>query len=222
MKVPRETTNRLIQLSRENKTSLTATLETLLAGVVFSHLPESTVDRVVSNGAISLRRFLPYDVVDDDKIGAWVTGYEFEHRRPKADPTEFSWSEARQVRQRIADELAKKRSDATSALLRWVSDIPKWFLEKEGTERGGTFEVSNLGVYKPGPAQSRDGGWNIGKMVFSQCGSVAGSGFSVSVVTGGDGCMTLAFSWLEGIVGGVWVENVIDSTRQRIDDLVSQ
>ncbi|KAF2465683.1 uncharacterized protein BDR25DRAFT_294701 [Lindgomyces ingoldianus] len=217
-----QATTRLVQVSRENKTSVTATLECLVAAAIFSHLPGAEegggVDRVTACGATSLRRFLLKEMVSDESLGCWVSRYGFEHRRTrKGDP--FSWAEARKVRQTINKELDKKGKDSTVGLLRWVPDLHKFFLGKMGKERGDSFELSNVGVFKASRMVEGEGCWRVGKVVFSQSGNVVGAGFEVSVVTGGDGCLVLGIAWLEGVVEGSWIEMVIGSLRAGIEEL---
>lgn len=59
--------------------------------------------------------------------------------------------------------------------------------------------------------------WKVGKMVFSRCAFVSGSAISTSVVTGGDGCLVLGFSWQEGIVEEELVDEVMAGVREEIE-----
>ncbi|KAF2715545.1 hypothetical protein K504DRAFT_422419 [Pleomassaria siparia CBS 279.74] len=103
-------------------------------------------------------------------------------------------------------------ADGTSG----VSDLQDLFTKKIGTRRAASFEVSNIGVFR---VEDREG-WQIGRTVFSQCGSVVGPAIMVSVATGRDGCLCLVFRWLEGNVEASLVKEVINSVREGLGGLL--
>ncbi|KAF2728216.1 hypothetical protein EJ04DRAFT_581496 [Polyplosphaeria fusca] len=216
------TTEKLLALSRANKTSLTATLETLVASAVFTLLDQKhTTLRV--DGPISLRRFLTLKDQGqgiEDALGTFTGQYFHTHTRASEAGDAISWPEARAVRSSITTELAKNGKDSTVGLLRWVSDLQKFFEEKVGQPRGGTFELSNVGVFEArggGNKGENEESWRIGRVVFSQSMGTTGPAFSCSVVTGADGCCVLAFNWLEEGPGELDVEKVMQEVRKRID-----
>ena len=124
------------------------------------------------------------------------------------------------MRATIQTELAKKGSDNTVSLLRYVSDMHKYFTEKVGQERKSSFELSNLGVVKTEAGSGE--GWKLGRCVFSQSPNITGPPLCCSVVTGGDGCCTLAFSWLEGVLEDEMVRAVVDGVEKQILRLVAE
>lgn len=56
----------------------------------------------------------------------------------------------------------------------------------------------------------------IGRMVFSQSASVIGCAIQVSVITGGDGCLVLVFSWQKGVVEDEFVEEVMGMVEREV------
>jgi hypothetical protein len=219
------TTTKLAQVSRREEASVTATLQCLLAASLFANLPAAEYERVKIEGPISMKRFL--DVREDQMTNA-IAQYAYLHKRPASPPTEgrltskvlqnFSWAAARAVKATIAAELAKKGRDSPIALLKYVSDMHKFFLEKLGKPRSPTAELSNVGVW---PGRQESGAeWSIGRMVFSQCPSPVASPFSISVVTGGDGNVSLNFCWPEGAVEEETMTRVIEGVREGVEGLV--
>lgn len=230
-----QSTKRLIQLSKENTTTITGTLQCLVAASVLYHLDANAWIHV--DGAVSLRRFLQKGykekgIVVEDSIGAWVSQYDYNHRRRPLSPSTtaspqsvidlFSWSEARNVKAAITKELSKNLKDSVVNLLRWIPNLPKWFqgMTNPPKARTDSFEFSNVGVFKA-PKGGRDGEevWKVGRCIFSQCGAVTGAAIGVSVVTGGDGCIVVGFSWLEGIVDNVFMAKVMSGLKEGVQGL---
>ena len=223
----RDNTQKSLIASRTNSTTLTATAQTLLAATLFEHLPSERYSRLMGTGAISLRRFMPKDIIDDDSMGTYVSAYKFMHLRTTSkvnhghdnEIERFSWDEARRVKSAIDAELDKKGHDSVVGLLRYAGDLLAFLNKKVGKERDQSFEVSNIGVFKSAPANSGENVWSVGRMVFSQSANVAGPALEASLVTGGDGRLTLGFSWLEGIVDGDWVETVMTALKRNMENL---
>ncbi|KAF2258873.1 hypothetical protein CC78DRAFT_417693, partial [Lojkania enalia] len=221
----------LVLRSREHGTTLTGTLHSVVAAVLLSVLDAGRWDEVVSQGTISLRRFIalpaspssPSHEVEnymDNVLGTFATSYTFPHRRPTTTPARgplalFSWPDAQRVRSTISSELTKRGRNSGIGLLRYVSDSVAFFDQKVGASREEAFEVSNIGMFKPStkPTSSSSGnegqGWSIGRMTFLQHGAVAGAAFKVNAVTGGDGCLCLGVCWVEGGIEEEVIEKVV-------------
>jgi hypothetical protein len=219
-----ETTRKLAQVSREEKTSVTATLQCLLAASLFANLPATEYDRLKIQGPISMKRFLN---VEEKQMTNAITTYSYLHSRPLSPLTatstsnvlqKLSWNEARAVKSTITAELAKEGRDSPIALLRYVSDMPKYFLEKLGQPRDPTTEISNVGVWQV--KQESEDKWKVGRMVFSQCPNLVTGAFAVSAVTGGDGNAVLNFCWCEGAVEEGMMQKVVEGVREGVEGLV--
>lgn len=216
------TTKQLLELSRKNKTTMTGTLQCIIASAVLSNLDADKFERVKVDGPISMRRFMKWDGGNlDDELVSGMTEYGYVHTRSTFMSTvsSFSWDEARAVRTAIQRELGKKGNDSVVGLLRYVPDIHKFFKEKVGKERINSFEMSNIGAYKD-EQQEKDDTWRIGRVMFSQCPNVTGAAFATSVATGGDGCAAIAFTWYDGIVEGVFMERIVESVEKEVEALV--
>lgn len=213
----------IIEIARGKNTTLTGSIEAILAYTVFNLLPKNyTILKVA--GPISLRPVLPKDQVDDDSIGTWSNSYVQEHNRPNSDSTDekysYIWNEAIKVRATIKGELAKEGKDIRTGLLKLVGDSHKFFQKNIGKARGESIELSNLGVFSA-PKAAEPSGWKVSKVLFSQAGNVVGSPLEVMMATGPDGRLNIGFSWLEGVVEDRWVESVMEEFKQTIEDLFS-
>ena len=215
------TTTQLLELSRENKTTMQATLECCIATAIFSTVPADTYDKIIATSPVSLRSIIKQDgkpIADDDFTMA-LSQYNHTHMRASHSATQFPWDEARAVRATIQAELAKKGSDNPVSLLRYVSDMHKYYTEKIGQERKASFELSNLGAMKA--EKGSEGGWKIGRCVFSQSANISGPPILCSAVTGGDGSCVLSFSWLEGVLGEKMIRAVVDGVKKQVELLIS-
>ncbi|KAI1618915.1 alcohol acetyltransferase, partial [Exophiala viscosa] len=225
MCLSQDTTTRFLKACRSHATTLTAAVEVLTAAAVLTELP-TEYSIVRCQGAISLRRWLPHDIVNEDSFGDWVSRYVDEHRwtdsrdQPRKAIDLFSWDEARRVRKTIETELNKEGKDNVVGLLKYAGDIHQRFKGKIGKDRDETFEISNIGVYKTGFAGDMDCEWRVGRVVFSQCADVCGPAIGLSLATGGDGCLNIGFSWLEGIVEGRWMEQMMTTLWDLVDEVV--
>ncbi|CRG90798.1 hypothetical protein PISL3812_07843 [Talaromyces islandicus] len=217
--VPAALTTGLTALARANETTLTGAIEAILSFTVFANLPaEFNVLKVA--GPISLRPILPD--VDIDSIGTWTNSYVQEHYRPEISSldgsTVYLWNEARNVRSTIKAELAKKGTNIRTGLLKFTGDTHKFFEKSIGGARGASIELSNLGVFQP-PEMADAPEWKVDRVLFSQAGNVIGSPLQVMLATGGDGCLNVGFSWLEGIVESRWSEKVMSDFKENIEHM---
>ncbi|EUC42769.1 hypothetical protein COCMIDRAFT_28681 [Bipolaris oryzae ATCC 44560] len=217
------TTSKLVQVCREEKTSVTATLQCLLAASLFANLPAEECKKLRIDGPISARRFLN---IGEKQMTSAITQYEFFHNRPSSSngPTtdilqNFSWETSRAVKSTIAAEVAKSGTDNPVALLRYVSSMPQFLLGMLGKPRKPTAELSNVGVWPNGEDEKST--WSVGRMVFSQFPNVVASAFALSVVTGGDGNATLNFSWPDGAVEDDLMQEVASYLRIGVESLVN-
>ncbi|KAJ6194218.1 alcohol acetyltransferase [Bipolaris maydis] len=219
-----EITTKLVQVCREEKTSVTATLQCLLAASLFASLPAEECKRLRVDGPISARRFLN---IEKEQMTSAITQYEFFHDRPTSTDNSatdilqnFSWETSRAVKSTIAAELAKSGTDNPVALLKYVSSMPQFLLGMLGKPRKPTAELSNVGVWPNG--KDEENVWRVGRMVFSQSPNVVASAFALSVVTGADGNATLNLSWPEGAVEDELMREVAHCVRDGIGRLVKR
>lgn len=124
------------------------------------------------------------------------------------------WDEARRSRDNVQEYLRRKGRDDGAGLFKYISDCLKFSSARIGKERGSSFELSNLGRFGNGESQLEaldEEKWDVGRVVFGQSASVISAAILVTVVTGGDGGMTLGFAWQEGVVENAVVETLMGS-----------
>ncbi|KIW62341.1 hypothetical protein PV04_10522 [Phialophora macrospora] len=209
---------------RKNETTITAALQTLIASALFAHLPDNFT-RLACSGALSTRRFLQKDAgITDDVMGVFVQDMSETYNRHSFEHAPIlPWSEAQRSRRNIEHTLSLKGANAGVNLLKYVNNFhEELFLSKVGQQREKSFEVSNLGLVKPGTAAAGEDEVELGRIVFTQSAGVTAAAIQVSVVTGADGCMVLGFSWQEGIVGDEFVEHVLEVVVAEIERLTSK
>jgi hypothetical protein len=209
-----ETTQHLVQISRREGVSVTATLECLIAASLFELLASEQYNHIAVMGPISARRMLA-GVQDDQMVNA-LTQWNYTHHRETAGV--FSWTEAHAVKSTILATVAQSGHDNPIALLKYVSSVHGYLEAHRGKERTQSFELSNIGVYQSKEEQGR--GWRIGRMTFSQCANPTGPAFGVNVVTGGDGNMTGNFCWRADNVEEYLVEKVVEGLGRGVAALL--
>ncbi|KAF2670614.1 hypothetical protein BT63DRAFT_439609 [Microthyrium microscopicum] len=199
---------KLVAACKKNRTTVSALLQAALADVLFKLLPEQ-FQSLKSSCPVSLRPLLREKGIDNGTFGVYIGAADVEFQRSElaVPPEGLSPAFALiRVSQRVREELvrfvAKGAKNLSIGLLKYVSDLNSFFTSKLGTARDTSFEVSNLGVVKEDPE-------HMSAMVFSQSANVTGAAFCVSSVTSGDGRLVLGFSWQEGVVEEVLVNDVI-------------
>lgn len=202
---------------------MTAALIALFAAVLQSFVAKGSAVKI--NAPNSLRPFL---AIGDDAMVNAVANHVSAFSAPSdvsADTNQsLDWDAARRVRAELVDEVGKRGADNPVALLKYVSDMQKFFLGMVGQERQASAEVSNVGVWRASPAPSTDAGevvWKIGRVIFSQCASGTGAPIALSAITGPDGCLVLNFNGggCEGQTVGE-VQRVAIAVKESVEQLV--
>ena len=142
--------------------------------------------------------------------------------RPLFPPldSQFPWSEAHRSRALIGEYLKSNGEKMNVAKFKQIKDMRSLFKGRIGSERGTSFDVSNLGVIKIDGEQMQ--GWELGKLVFSRSAFVSGSAIAAGVVTGPDGCLTIGFCWQEGVVEREVVEMMAEKVRAGFEMIASE
>lgn len=202
-------TSSFVARCKENDTTVTATIQTVIAAALFQLLP-AKFSTLQCNLSVSLRRWLP-DPINEKSIGCWASTVE-EHYSRQA----FSWNEARRTRQTTLKYLSSSAKNDVVGMLRFLPNLHAFAKAQIGKNRSSSFEVSNVGVFK---ADMEGNNWQLGRMVFSQSAFANESAFTVSVVTGADGSCVFGFTWPEGIVESDLMEKLIVMVSNDVEEL---
>ncbi len=117
----------------------------------------------------------------------------------------------------ILDELAAVPEHGSPALTKiaTIADLDQFCRDAMHGPRECTYELSNIGMVEMPPAPV-DGPVQLEKLVFSQCGMVAGPAFGCSVVSTKDGPLVLSVLWQEEIVSPRLMSDLRDYVERRL------
>ncbi|KAL3440278.1 alcohol acetyltransferase [Aspergillus insuetus] len=201
---------KLKDMSKKEKSSVTAALQALIAASLFSALPLK-YQTLQTDCAVSLRRFLE-EPVTDTSLGCYVGTSSISYSRMPS----FRWSEARRTKEIIEQVIAKKGGDMPVGYMQRVPNMHQWMLQKLGRARKAAFELSNVGKVSD---LQRGFKFEIQGMLFSQSSSACSAAIKVSAVTGRDGRLALGFTWQEGIVESELVERIKKILQAEVEAL---
>lgn len=205
-----ETTRKLLAVGRTHSVTLTAICHALVALAIFSNLPPEKT-RLKSSIAVNLRRFLPSDVKERDVMGNYVSAPTLDLKRP-ASVSSITWAEAQRIKKALGEEKGREGKDASTACLRYVPDMHKYFESKFSKARDGTFCLTNLGMFKR-REEDDDGPWRTGRMVFSEGFDAAREALCISMITGEDNCLTVGLVWGQEVVEEQLALNIFETLK---------
>ena len=200
---------KLLQVCRDNGTTLTALVSVLTARKITAMHPDySHVAGVIP---FSFRKFSGHSSRAMGVFVSSVTPYFASEPNPphgyiscaststdKYDqPNSELWESARQTRQFIASGSASPKNQMVG-MLRFAPDFKGFFLGLFGKKRDHAFEVSNIGVVDGGIGGG-EGEASFDKVVFSTGLCVYGDPFSVLVASAKGGDLTVSVSWMSEV-----------------------
>lgn len=185
-----------LQACRPHGAKMTGLLHQLIITALSDSLPRPhTIDSFSAQTAINLRATAG---VSNDEMGLFVTGdYALVPLQKSIESAAFDWTLAKTITEKLAIG-ATKLEDQPIGLLQYLTDIRAWTLSKLGARRDGSYEVSNLLVFKPLGEVKR---CKVTEMVFCQPANVPSSPLCFNVVSAVDGPMNITLSWQIGALG---------------------
>ncbi|KAL6820232.1 alcohol acetyltransferase [Trichoderma sp. SZMC 28015] len=162
-------------------------------------------------------------------MGSYFDATKVQFIRPSqhsenSSPAEDIWFYARQASKGIRyylDNISPSGEPYTAvSVLESIPDISAIFTSIAGKPRDAAFEVTNVGVFSSAATSERkaDTCWQVGKVLLSRSSLVSGAAITISVATGGDGSMTVGFSWQEGVVEDNFVRKVSREVKKYLED----
>ena len=209
--LPSATTQNLQRMAKNERSSMTAMLQSLLAASIFHILPLSYTT-LTADCAVSLRRWLQHPI-NKSSIGCYVGSFSQTYTR-----SSFSWDEARKTKITIDKVMDNPGADMSVGYLRCVPDMHQWFGRKMGQQRLSAFELSNVGTMTP---STKHGNYQIQSMLFSQSASACSGAIKVSAVTGRDGRLALRVSWQVGVVNDDMIQGLVAQVLEEVENLVA-
>ncbi|KAJ3487894.1 hypothetical protein NLI96_g3226 [Meripilus lineatus] len=226
--IPPEDAKALLQLCRENKSTLTSffhTLATLVASYLLAtkYPPAYKCKTIPFSVPVSLRRVTnaPRDAICDHVSS--VKTYEKILTFPSIEKGKqplvesFSWETS-------AKYAAKLRKAAASSpeligLFKFIFGRYKEFYQgKLGKKRDNGIEISNLGVFPAEQAEPAAGtGWTVEQVFFSQCDATAGAALKINVAGSPSGAVGIAFTWGDGAVDTAFAEAFVEEFKEAVE-----
>jgi len=217
-------TSAFVATCKSNGTTLQATLQVLAASSLFSILPEK-FRRVDCNVVVSLRGLL-HDLVMIETMGTFNSSLLDHYDRSSFEVAGFRWNEAHRSRDVIVGYHELKGKDDMVGLLKYIKSYEKHCWSKVGRPRVAGFEINNVGVFEEGGKvddkdriEEEDSEWKMGRMILSQSAGVLSAAIMISVVTGGDGGLTLGFAWQKDAVDKAMVGKLMERMQVGIEEL---
>ncbi|KAG5747869.1 hypothetical protein H9Q70_009452 [Fusarium xylarioides] len=122
---------------------------------------------------------------------------------------------ARRFSNEVATKVKEFPHGSMATKLSQVQDIVQECQSQGGTERRYTYELSNLGsVSSIVPPEGS--GIKLGRLVFTQCGFVAGPALGFNCVSTRGGDFTISITWQRGVVAESIVEEVAHELETRL------
>ncbi|KAG9253418.1 uncharacterized protein F5Z01DRAFT_138670 [Emericellopsis atlantica] len=207
------------QACKEKGLSVTSALSSALAHAVFDVLP-TTQEALTCIIPVDLRPWL--QLPRGTSTAAMGTYFDaMRVRFTRAESTTDAWAGAHNV----AETLRAYRNNVSPsgepytavAAFQGIPDVGVVFESLRGKPRDAALEVTNIGVFPSVSSENgeADGGvWKVGKVLLSRSAVVSGAAVTISVATGGNGSMTVGFSWQDGVVESDLVKEVRERVRR--------
>lgn len=204
-----------IQRCKAHGVTVTAALPPLIAIALYNILP-ADIKSLNTNIAVSLRRWLPQEVVSG-ALGNWFDAFQVRSFRSdlyENDPHDI-WPLAAKTLNAITEYLNASPNGGPYTSIghfKAIPDLGTIFDSLIGGQRDSAVEISNLGVFPP--SKNERSLWTVGDVVLSRSAVVFGSAITVGAVLGGNGALSLSFTWQEGVIEEDIVDEVINQVTR--------
>ncbi|KAM0531948.1 hypothetical protein ACHAP6_006578 [Verticillium nonalfalfae] len=111
-------------------------------------------------------------------------------------------------------ELGRFPKNNAWATLHHITDLEAHCRDQIGTAREYTYELSNLGTMRVAPTTG--GGIILERLIFTQCGMVAGPALGINCASVQGGPLIISITWQDGIVEEDLVGHVARELEQRL------
>lgn len=199
------------------KIDITGVMQAVLAASLFANLT-SEFSTLHTAGQI-----LPSGTIKKSPVRIPCSRYIAIHNRAQGWPVASIWSEARRIHTASKAELSgKPRSSSLIGVLRREGGSSLFNTNDNEETSEVSVAVSSVGSFRDpkSPESQEQGEWNIGRMISSNDSNDIGAALRITLVVGGDGCLTMGFSWLEGVTQEVWLDRVIVTMKRLTRELL--
>ncbi|KAJ5964398.1 uncharacterized protein N7479_004274 [Penicillium vulpinum] len=209
-------TARLLGDCFANMTTLTSVIQAVFAASLFTNLT-SEFSTMRSAGQIS-----PSGITGKQNAKP-RSKYIATHNREDGCNITSVWNEARRIHTASKAELNRKlRSNSLVEFFRRNGGPSLLDTKDIGESRGISVGVSSMGSFhdsKTSESQEQQV-WQTGRTICNDYNNEISAALWITLVVGGDGCLTIGVSWLQNIIGEDWLEQVIFTMRRLIAEIL--
>ncbi|KAK2825764.1 hypothetical protein FQN49_007386 [Arthroderma sp. PD_2] len=223
LSLPPSISKAFFQECKTKNLSVTSGLSSVIATALFAILSPTT-EALTCIIPVNLRPWLKLPREDaNGAIGSYFDATRVQFTRPEKDLQDHSaadaWHGAQQASKATKEYLQNVSPSGepytTVAIFKAIPDISAIFPSMLGKPRDAALEVTNVGLFSSASPETEAAPvWQVGKVLLSRSSLLAGAAVTVSVVTGGNGSMTLGFTWQEGIVEDDVIDKVCQGVQQ--------
>lgn len=217
------------QKCKKKGLSVASVVSSVIATTLFHILPPN-IEALTCIIPVNLRPWLrSSSQATETAMGSYFDATRVQFIRPSQysedpSPADGVWSCAQQaskgIRQYLDNVSPSGEPYTAVSVLETIPDISAIFTSIVGKSRDAAFEVTNVGRFSSAATSERkaDICWQLGKVLLSRSSLVSGAAITISIATGGDGSMTVGFSWQEGVVEDGLVRELIEEVKKYFED----
>lgn len=134
------------------------------------------------------------------------------------------WNEAQRIHTAYnAEPSGKVRSNSLMGFLHRERGYTLCDTKDISETSGVSVGVSSMGSFQNSRSSQseKQQEWQTGRMMSSSDINEINAALSVTLVVGGDGCLTIGFSWLDGDIEDFWLDKVVVNMRRLIGELLN-
>jgi hypothetical protein len=225
--------SKLAAKCRTEKTTITALVTVLTARKLATMYPE--YKRFTGTIPFSLRKFTGHSPKDMGVYVSRVTPYFSSEANPPrgyiscvssldgklhlGNDKEL-WESARTLKKFISESTSTIHNQMVN-MVKFVSDIRKYFLVMLGTKRQSAFEVTNIGVIDGGVGSDEEMA-SFDRLMFSGGGSTYGEPYAVFLATAKHGYMTVSIVWQDVVVSDEGAKDMLGFLEESLRELAEE
>lgn len=188
----------LLQNCKAQQTTFTGVLNHVIArSLSASNNKAISANLFTSQIPVSMRHLFNGVYPDDSMTNCASVYNETIPRQPCVQP--FDWAAARDTSAGLARTVSTLHNQPIG-LLQYLNDFRSWTLGQIGKERDSSFEISNLGVFRPGVDSEANQPIKMEKAVFSQPATASGALLNFNPVSVQGGPLVMTVTWQRGVL----------------------
>ena len=213
---------------RSKKVSVTSVLSALVTSVVFAKLPQD-VEALTCIIPINLRPWLDDSYGNPNAtMGTYFDAVKVQISRKDqqvgynaGDPWEGASVVSEALKKTLTNKSPSGEPYTAVGMFKSIPDLAPLFESLVGNPRDAAVEFTNVGRFPDpkildsgAPKETNLGQVLVEKVLVSRSPVVTGAAITVTTATGGDGSITVGFSWQNGVID----DGLAESTRREVGE----